>query len=133
LLPYRRGRGDSLELEYQKTPEFQPVAEKEYSLRTVLNMMGIVIFGGILLQSLTVPIMLDRHGEFSQIEEIKMNAGKFVEFFLFIFGCGMIYYFLVNVYFMGKKWRRIFFISITLLAFFSIYMVFYLLQHPLSH
>jgi hypothetical protein len=133
LLPYRRGRGDSLELEYQKTPEFQPVAEKEYSLRTVLNIMGIVIFGGILLQSLTVPIMLDGHGEFSQIEEIKMNAGKFVEFFLFTLGCGIIYYFLVNVYFIGDKWRKIFFISITLLGFFSIFMVFYLLQHPLSY
>ncbi|MEG9295212.1 hypothetical protein V6B33_02015 [Mangrovibacillus sp. Mu-81] len=121
-------------MKYKTTPESQPIAEKEYSLRTVLNMMGIVIFGGILLQSLTVPIVLDGNGEFSQIEEIKMSAGKFVEFFLFTLGCGIIYYFLVNVYFMGKKWRRIFFISITLLAFFSIYMVFfYLLQHPLSH
>jgi hypothetical protein len=133
LLPGRRERGDCLELEYQKTPEFQPIAEKEYSLRTVLNIMGVVIFGGILLQSLTIPIMLEGNGGFSQIEEIKMSTGEFVEFIWFTFGCGMIYYFLVNIYFIGGNWRRVFFVSITLLGFFSIFMVFYLLQHPLSH
>jgi hypothetical protein len=95
--------------------------------------MGIVIFGGLLLQSITIPISLNSSGELFQMEEIKMSAREFLGYALFTLGCGMVYYFLVNSYFMGKKWRKIFFITITLLGFFSIYMVFYLVQHHPSH
>ncbi len=122
-----------MELNYKTSPNYKIVSKKQYTVRTVLNIMGIVIFGGLLLQSITIPISLNSSGKLFQIEEIKMSAREFLEYALFTLGCGMVYYFLVNSYFVGKKWRKIFFITITLLGFFSIYMVFYLVQHHPSH
>jgi hypothetical protein len=122
-----------VELNYKTSPNYKIVSTKQYTARTVLNIMGIVIFGGLLLQSITIPISLNSSGELFQMEEIKMSAREFLGYALFTLGCGMVYYFLVNSYFMGKKWRKIFFITITLLGFFSIYMVFYLVQHHPSH
>ncbi|WP_060674889.1 hypothetical protein [Rossellomorea vietnamensis] len=123
-----------MELNYKTSPNYQAVPRKQYTVRTVvLNIMGIVFFGGLLLQSVTLPISLNSSGELSHIEEIKMSASDFLEYALFTLGCGILYYFLVNIYFLGEKWRKVFFIIIALLGFFSIYMVFYLLLHPPSH
>jgi hypothetical protein len=126
-------RGGNLELNYKTSPNYQAVPKKQYKVRTVLNIMGIVIFGGLLIQSITLPISFNSSGELSQIKEIKMSASEFLKYGQFTLGCGLLYYILVNIYFMGEKWRKIFFIIITLLGIFSICMVFYLLLHPPSH
>jgi hypothetical protein len=121
-----------MELNYQKAPDFQPVSKKN-GTRPVLNIIGVVIFGGFLLQSLTVPITISGSGEFSKIEEIKMSAGEFMEFSLFTLVCGVLYYLLVNLYFNGEKGRRKFLFIITGLGIFSIGMAVYLVQHPVTH
>jgi ABC-type transport system involved in cytochrome c biogenesis permease subunit len=122
-----------MELNYQTVPDFQPVPKKQHGSRTVLNIIGLVIFGGLLLQSLTVPFTLDGSGGLSQIEEIKMNTSEFLEFFFFTLGCGTIYYLLVNLYFTGEKGKQAALFIIALLGIFSVLMVVYLVQRPLSH
>ncbi|MFL8938036.1 hypothetical protein ACKA06_14680 [Rossellomorea oryzaecorticis] len=64
-----------MELDYQTEPDYQPDPKKN-GTRTFLNSIGLVIFGGFLLQSLTVPFTITGSGEFSKIEEIKMSAGE---------------------------------------------------------
>ncbi|WP_175987445.1 hypothetical protein [Bacillus sp. Marseille-Q1617] len=122
-----------MQLNYEIVPEHQPVPKRQHGTRTVLNSLGIVIFGGLLLQSFTVPFTLDGSGGLSQIEEIMMNTGEFLEFFFFTLGCGTMYYLLVNLYFTGEKGRRISLFILALLGIFSVLMVVYLVQYPLSH
>jgi hypothetical protein len=117
LLSYLKERGGSMELNYQTVPDFQPVPKKQHGSRTVLNIMGLVIFGGLLLQSLTVPFTLDGSGGLSQIEEIKMNTGDFLEFFFFTLGCGTMYYLLVNVTSLEKRGDGQLFLLLHCLAF----------------
>ncbi|OIU68563.1 hypothetical protein [Rossellomorea aquimaris] len=121
-----------MELNYQTAPDYHPVPKKN-GTRTFMNSMGAVIFGGFLLQSLTVPFTISNSGEFSRIEEIKMGAGKFMELSLFTLVCAVLYYLLVNLYFTGEKGRRISLYIIALLGIFSIVAVVYLVQHPMSH
>jgi hypothetical protein len=120
-----------MELNYQTKPDYQPVPKKN-GTRTFMNGMGAVIFGGFLLQSLTVPITITGSGKFSRIEEIKMSAAEFMEFTFFTIVCGVMYYLLVNLYFAGEMGRRITLCIIGLLGVFSIVTAVYLVQHPLS-
>lgn len=98
-----------------------------------MNIMGTVMFGGFLLQSLTVPFAISNSGRFSRIEEIKMSTGEFMELCLFTLVCAVLYYLLVNLFFTGDKGRRVSLIIISLLGIFSIVTAIYLIQHPLSH
>ncbi|ECL9256516.1 hypothetical protein FT376_09145 [Campylobacter jejuni] len=93
------------------------VTKKEVSLRRLLNVIGIFIFGGLALSIVTNPIPSD---------DIK-------EFLLFIFGSAIIYYFLVNIYFIGHIGRKIFFTTLILLGCFSLYMIFYLSTNSIQH
>ncbi len=121
-----------MELDYQTEPDYQPDPKKN-GTRTFLNSIGLVIFGGFLLQSLTIPFTITGSGEFSKIEEIKISAGESREFSLFTLVCGVLYYLLVNLYFSGEKGRRICLFIIASLGIFSIMMAVYLVQHPMSH
>lgn len=88
------------------------------SLKKFLYGIGLFIFGGLALTNVTAPLPLK--------ESTK-------EFLLFIFGCVLIYYFLVSVYFIGGLWRKVFYAILILLSGFSILMVFYLITHSIPH
>ncbi|MBH9964912.1 hypothetical protein [[Bacillus] enclensis] len=121
-----------MEFNYQTAPDYQPIPKKN-GTRRFMNSIGAVLFGGFLLQSLTVPFTIRDNGEFARIEEIMMGAGKFMEFSLFTLVCAVIYYLLVNLYFIGEKGRRMSLIITAVLGVFSIVAAVYLIQHPLSH
>jgi len=94
------------------------VTIKEVSMRKLLNIIGMFIFCGLALSIITTPI--------SSSEDTK-------EFLLFIVGSAIIYYFLVNIYFIGQLGRRIVFTILILLCCFSIFMAWYLATNSTPH
>lgn len=115
-----------MEVNPQKSTDIEIVTEKNIELRAVLNWLGIIIFLGCLLTILTMPFSLNRALEISQNEEIIMSPKKIKELLLFVFGSAIVYFFLVNFYFMGRMWRKIFFVSLILFIIFSLCMVVFL-------
>jgi hypothetical protein len=106
-----------LETNVQTSQNVEIVTKKEVSSRKFLNVLGIFLFGGFALTSITTPI---------PSYEIK-------SFFLFIFGSAIIYYLLVNIYSIGQIGRKIVFTVLILLGCFSIYMAFYLATNSIPH
>lgn len=105
-----------LDKKMQATQNAKTAREEDRDLRKVLNIIGIFIFGGMALTSATTP----------------MPADYLIEYLLFIAGSALIYYFLVNIYFLGQSWRKVFYGVIIVLGVSSLSMVFYLLNHS-SH
>jgi hypothetical protein len=101
----------------QTSKKVEFLAEKEVSLRKVLNAIGVFIFGALALTIVTNPIVVD---------EIK-------NFILFIFSSAIIYFFLVNIYFLGGLWRYVFYASLIFISDFSLFMVFYLSTNSMPH
>jgi hypothetical protein len=87
------------------------------SIRKLLNIIGLFIFGGIALTSVTNPIPSD----------------KIKGFILFTVGSASIYYLLVNIYFTGRKGRMIFFTILILLGAISLIMAYYLATLLVAH
>ena len=119
-----------MELNYKASPVDQPVAPTRISVRAVMNFIGVVIFGGLLLMPFTLPFSWSSGLEVYQSEEIAMNKSEFVEYTLFTLGCGVLYFLLANIYSRRQQWRRVFSIIIALLGLFSVIGIFYLVMHP---
>ncbi|MBS8266340.1 hypothetical protein DYI25_18110 [Mesobacillus boroniphilus] len=105
-----------LETNVNATKNVRTVREDDSSLKKVLNIIGLFIFGGMALTSVTNA----------------MPPDYMIEYFLFIAGSALIYYFLVNIYFLGQTWRKVFYGVISLLGVGSLIMAFYLVNHS-SH
>lgn len=106
-----------MEINKQASHNTELVTEKEMSMRKLLNVLGLLIFGGLALSILTTP----------------PPSHYINEFLLFIFGSAITYYFLANLYFIEGMWRKVFFKSLILLCGVSIFMIFYLVVHPIAH
>lgn len=96
----------------QTTENVKTAKEVETELKKVLNIIGIFIFGGLALTSVTNPMPTD----------------YMIEYLLFIAGSALIYYFLVNVYFLGQSWRKVFYGVIIVLGVGSLVMALLLLS-----
>lgn len=94
------------------------VAKKEASMRRLLNIIGIFIFGGLSLTNLTNPLPSNNYTK---------------EFLFFIGGSAITYYLIVNIYFIGQIGRKIVFITLILLGFISMFMIFYLSTNSIPH
>ncbi|PMC33918.1 hypothetical protein CJ195_26080 [Bacillus sp. UMB0899] len=87
-------------------------------MRKLLNIIGTFIFAGLAFSNVTTPL--------PSSEDTK-------EFLLFIVGSAIIYYFLVNIYFIRQIGRMIVFTILSLLGCFSIFMAFYLGTNSVPH
>jgi hypothetical protein len=96
----------------QTKEDVKTAKEVETELKKVLNIIGIFIFGGLALTSVTNP----------------PPADYLIEYLLFIAGSAFIYYFLVNVYFLGQSWRKVFYGVIIVLGVGSLAMALLLLS-----
>ncbi|MGG4491054.1 hypothetical protein [Metabacillus idriensis] len=106
-----------METNIQSSRNVELVTKKEMRLRKLINLIGAFIFGGSVLTSITNPI----------------PSNEYKGFLLFIFGIAIIHYFLVNIYFLGRFWRKVFYLSLIFLSGFSIFMIFYLATHATAH
>lgn len=90
--------------------------DRDADLKKVMNIIGLFIFGGLVLTSITNP----------------MPVGYLKEYLLFIAGSAFIYYVLLNIYFIGGLARKLFYASLIVLGMGSLFMVLYLVSHS-SH
>lgn len=107
-----------METNIQTSHNVEIVTNKEVSLRKLLNIIGIFIFGGLALTNVTNPLPSNELTK---------------EFLLFIVGSAIIYYFLVSIYFIGGFWRKVFYAILILLSGCSLFMVFYLVTNSIPH
>lgn len=104
---------------YQRSQNGGNATSKEVSMRKLLNIMGIFIFGGLALTNITSPLPSSDYTK---------------EFLLFIGVSAIIYYLLLNTYFIGQiAARKLVFTALIILACFSIFMAFYLVTNSVSH
>ena len=98
----------SQNVKIERTPEAE--------FKKILNIIGVFIFAGLALTSVTNPL----------------PAKYLKEYLLFIGGSALVYYFLLNIYFIGETWRKVFYGSLLLLGIGSLSMAIYLFSHS-SH
>lgn len=98
--------------------------KKEVTLRTVLNIYGVLASIGLILSIFTHPISINANMQFVYYDRMDLTTIK--EFLIFIFVASSIYFFLVNINFLGEKWRKLWVFTLILLSIFSIFMIFYL-------
>ncbi|CAG9620389.1 hypothetical protein [Sutcliffiella rhizosphaerae] len=80
-------------------------------MRRILNIFGILIFGGLAI-SYVIPLPI---------------SSKYTnEFILFMLVSTILYYILVNIYFMGQMGEKIFTRVLFIVGLFSIFMAFYI-------
>ncbi|WLR54732.1 hypothetical protein LC048_20350 [Mesobacillus subterraneus] len=89
-------------VEIERTPEAE--------IKNLLNIIGVFIFAGLALTTVTNPL----------------PAKYLKEYMLFIGGSAVTYYFLLNIYFIGDTWRKVFYASLALLGLGSLFMAVYL-------
>jgi hypothetical protein len=122
-----------MELQYKAPQDYKPEDKIQDPAKAVLNISGIFIFGGLLLQSITMPVTMDSQFQLYRIEDLIMSGKESINYFLFCLGSGLIYFLLVHLYFRTGNRKNAFYSIILLLGLASIYMVFYLTLHPASH
>lgn len=88
---------------------------KEITTQKVLNLYGIFLFLGLILSIFT-------HG----IEDIN-------RFLLFILISSVLYFLMLNLYFVSDLGRKVVFGMMGAIALFSLFMVFYLQINPAAH
>ena len=106
-----------METKIQHSKNIEIATRKEVNLKKWLNVIGLFIFGGLVLTTVTNPL----------------PSSENMEFLLFIFGSAIIYYFLVNIYFISPVWRKVIYATLILLCAFSLFMAFYLATHSTPH
>ena len=105
-----------METKMQTSQKVEIERNPESDLKKVLNIIGLFIFGGMALTSITNA----------------MPADYLKEYLVFIAASALIYYFLVSIYFLGQSWRKVFYAVIIMLGVGSLSMVFFLVSHS-SH
>ncbi|MFD1777207.1 hypothetical protein ACFSFW_00755 [Fredinandcohnia salidurans] len=107
-----------METNVQTSQNVEIVTKKEVSMRKLLNILGIFIFCGLALTNVTNPL--------PSIDYTK-------DFLSFIGGSAIIYFLLVNIYFIGQIGIKIVFTILVFLGCFSIFMAFYLATNSVPH
>lgn len=95
-------------MQTSKKVEIERNPEAEF--KKILNIIGVFIFAGLALTSVTNP----------------MPAKYLKEYLMFIGGSGLVYYFLLNIYFIGEAWRKVFYGSLAVLGIGSLSTAIYL-------
>ncbi|MFP7416590.1 hypothetical protein [Priestia filamentosa] len=107
-----------METKLQTNQNIEMKSKKEDSVRTLLNIIGFLIFGGLALTMITNP---------------PHSTKEMKEFLFFIMGSSCIYYILVNVYFLGELWRKVVYTTLFIIGGMSIFIIFYLLTSSIPH
>ncbi|MGZ9870008.1 hypothetical protein ACU3L3_16500 [Priestia endophytica] len=107
-----------METKLQTNQNVEIKSKKEASLRKLLNMIGLLIFGGLALTIITNP---------------PHSTNEIKEFLLFIAGSAFVYYALVNLYFIGQSWRKVVYASLLIIGSVSIFIIFYLSTSSIPH
>ncbi|WKA56638.1 hypothetical protein [Planococcus shixiaomingii] len=117
----------------QVSQNTETVTKEEITLRTVFNVYGVFAFLGLILSIFTHPISGNENTYIFYDQALMMDSNTMKEFLLFILASSFIYFCLVNIYFLGRLWRKAVFATLILLAIFSLVLIFYSITSPIAH
>ncbi|MDQ0271704.1 hypothetical protein [Cytobacillus purgationiresistens] len=92
-----------MEVNPQTSHKIKIVTKKETKTRTFLNIYGVFACIGLVLSIFTVPISISENMEFIRDEELLMETNKIKGFLTFIISSAVLYFSLVNLYYIRKK------------------------------
>lgn len=101
--------------------------KKKRTLQFTLNVIGILMFIGVLIRWWTVPFAVSNDLQIYYNPDFQMKPSECKEFVAFVLCAASVYFSLVNVYFLGKTGRRLVYTVLILFAAFSLYMMLMLL------
>lgn len=90
--------------------------KKELSMKSLLNIIGLFIFLGMIIMAVTNPLTIDPNLGIYQTEKAVMKGKKLYEFAIFLVVSSFTYFLLVQLYFSTLKGRKVFFIVLSVLA-----------------
>lgn len=90
--------------------------KKELSMKSLLNIIGLFIFLGMIIMAVTNPLTIDPNLGIYQTDKAVMKGKKLYEFAIFLLVSSFTYFLLVQLYFSTAKGRKVFFIIISILA-----------------
>ncbi|KRF58217.1 hypothetical protein ASG98_06415 [Bacillus sp. Soil531] len=112
---------------FKESTEINVNTKKERTLQLTLNVVGILMFMGVLIRWWTVPFSVSRDLQIYYNQGFQMTLNECKEFLAFVLCAAGVYFSLVNVYFLGKTDRRLVYTVLVLFAVFSLYMMLTLL------
>ncbi|MED3932675.1 hypothetical protein ABEY43_16880 [Priestia megaterium] len=101
--------------------------KKERTLQFTLNVIGIFMFIGVLIRWWTVPFAVNNDLRIYYNPDFQMKLSECKEFLEFTLCAASVYFLLVNIYFLGKRGKKLVYIILVLLAVFNLYMMLTLL------
>lgn len=87
--------------------------QKTMGSRTLINIIGIFIFLGTAIAPITQSYSFNKN--FELIRESSMDTEQTKEFYLFIVIISILFFFLANIYFLGKTGKRIFYTVLSII------------------
>ncbi|KMJ59859.1 hypothetical protein AB685_03110 [Bacillus sp. LL01] len=89
---------------------------RKLTMRSLMNLLGVMIFLGMIIMAMTNPMTIDPNLGFHQYEGAIMTQKKLFKFSIFLLISVFIYFLLVYLYFLGPKRRALFFTILSILA-----------------
>ncbi|NLP51201.1 hypothetical protein [Bacillus sp. RO1] len=86
------------------------------TMKRLMNLLGVVIFLGMIIMAVTNPLTIDPNLGFYQTEKAVMKDKQLYEFAIFLLVSSFTYFLLVQLYFSTPKGRKVFFIILSVLA-----------------
>ncbi|MDD9784467.1 hypothetical protein [Priestia megaterium] len=119
--------GKYIRANFKESTEINVNTKKERTLQLTLNVVGILMFMGVLIRWWTAPFSVSRDLQIYYNQGFQMTLNERKEFLAFVLCAASVYFSLVNVYFLGKTGRRLVYTVLVLFAVFSLYMMLTLL------
>lgn len=113
----------SLQVNYTPNVHREITLKKQRTVRTVLNITGVLIFLGLALSIYTMPLTLNENKEIYFNHDYKLKPSYLKEFIAFIVGSAIIYFSLVNLFFLERVGKRIVYIALGFLLVVTVYMI----------
>ncbi|MCM3770432.1 MULTISPECIES: hypothetical protein [Priestia] len=116
-----------MRVNFERSTKINVNTKKERTLQFMLNVIGILMFMGILIRWWTVPFAVNKDLRIYYNQDFQMTLNECKDFLAFALCTAGIYFALVNVYFLGKSGRKLVYTILVLLAAFTFSMMLTLL------
>ncbi|MFS0861161.1 hypothetical protein [Fredinandcohnia sp. 179-A 10B2 NHS] len=112
-----------LQVNYTPSVHREVKLKKQRTVRTVLNISGVLIFLGLALSIFTMPLTLNENKEIYFNHDYKLKPSYLKEFIVFIVGSAIVYFSLVNLFFLERIGKRIVYTALGFLLVGTVYMI----------
>jgi hypothetical protein len=120
-------RGEIMRINLKRSIRPNVNMKKERTLQFTLNVIGILMFIGILIRWWTVPFAVSKDLRIYYNQDFQMTLVECKEFLAFALCTAGLYFALANVYFLGRTGKKLVYTVLVLLAVFNLYMMLSLL------